>query len=260
MAVGVASAGAQAPDLTKYPDWSGQWRRPPGVGIQFDQSKPLGLRQGAPLTPEYQKIYEAGLADRAAGGQAPTYRCIPFGMPRMITSCSILIMPRPPTSSPTTGSRAASLPTGAFRRSSSRITTAIPSAMVDTDGDGKYDELRVETRHVRPRSFEASGIPRTRTTRPSWERLYLDKATRTSSTTTHRDNNVDASLRSPRNTCARRVPWSGTTDCSEDNHQVLIGKENHFGGDGMLMPTKRTNQNPICVISIKRRGSDGFNM
>jgi hypothetical protein len=34
--------GAQAFDESKYPDFSGQWRRPSGVGIQWDQTKPLG--------------------------------------------------------------------------------------------------------------------------------------------------------------------------------------------------------------------------
>ena len=34
-------------------------------------------------------------------------------------------------------------------------------------------------------------------------------------------------------------------NCSEDNHQVLIGKENYFlGGDGMLMPTKKNQPKP----------------
>src|SRR5436305_8217861 len=91
LALGAAGAAAQIPDLSKYPDWSGQWRRPPGVGIQFDQSKPLGRGQQAPLTAEYQAIYEAGLADQAAGGQGtdPTYKCIPMGLPRGM----IAIMP-----------------------------------------------------------------------------------------------------------------------------------------------------------------------
>jgi len=33
-------AGAAAHDETKYPDWSGQWRRAPGTGINWDESKP----------------------------------------------------------------------------------------------------------------------------------------------------------------------------------------------------------------------------
>src|SRR5262249_12151742 len=43
----------QAQDLSKYPDWSGQWKRPPGVGIQWDQTKRPGRTQEPPLTPEY---------------------------------------------------------------------------------------------------------------------------------------------------------------------------------------------------------------
>ena len=82
VAIIFAATSTQAFDETKYPDWSGQWRRPAGVGNQWDTSKPP--RQGqAPLTPEYQAIYEANLKDQAAGGQGtdPTYTCIPDGMP-----------------------------------------------------------------------------------------------------------------------------------------------------------------------------------
>src|SRR6267378_2026474 len=54
-----------AQDAGKYPDWSGQWKRPPGAGIQWDQTKPLGPAQQPPLTPEYQARYLANLADQA---------------------------------------------------------------------------------------------------------------------------------------------------------------------------------------------------
>src|SRR5439155_76791 len=160
LALGVVGAEAQIPDLSKYPDWSGQWRRPPGVGIQFDQTKPLGRGQEAPLTPEYQKIYEAGLADQRAGGQGtdPTYRCIPFGMPRMTSAIfpfEILIVPK---------------------------ATYILS---------DYN------------------MPR---------RIHTD---------------------------GRDFPAGFEPNCSEDNHQVLIGKENYFlGGDGLLMPTKKNQPKP----------------
>jgi hypothetical protein len=56
-----------------YPDWKGQWTRLPVPGIggaaSFDPTKPNGLAQQAPLTPEYQRIFEANLADQAMGGQ-----------------------------------------------------------------------------------------------------------------------------------------------------------------------------------------------
>ena len=44
---------ATAHDESKYPDWSGQWRRPRGLATQWDQDKPAGLGQQAPLKPEY---------------------------------------------------------------------------------------------------------------------------------------------------------------------------------------------------------------
>ena len=65
----LAVSAAQAFDASRYPDWPGQWRRPAGVGNQWDTSKPARRGQQAPLTPEYQAIYEANLKDQAAGGQ-----------------------------------------------------------------------------------------------------------------------------------------------------------------------------------------------
>src|SRR6266581_2835995 len=80
-------ATAQAFDDAKYPDLSGLWRAVNlGVGGQaaFDPTKPWGRGQQAPLTPEYQAIHEASLADQANGGQGNWQsgaRCMPPGMP-----------------------------------------------------------------------------------------------------------------------------------------------------------------------------------
>src|ERR1700730_14252811 len=65
----------QAQDMSKYPDWSGQWKTAMNplaqvaFGAQWDPNKPAGPAQQAPLTPEYQARFEANLADQAAGGQ-----------------------------------------------------------------------------------------------------------------------------------------------------------------------------------------------
>ena len=67
---GVSSA--QAFDESKYPDWAGEWRL--GPPTKWDPSKPPGRGQEAPLTPEYQAVFEANLADQAAGGQGPRSR------------------------------------------------------------------------------------------------------------------------------------------------------------------------------------------
>jgi len=87
----LAPIGAQAFDEAKYPDLKGEWRRvavPSGkyLGVQYDPHKPAGPGQEAPLTPEYQAIFEANLADQALGGQAgdPTFKCLSPGMPRVM--------------------------------------------------------------------------------------------------------------------------------------------------------------------------------
>ena len=63
--------GAQAADDARYPDWKGAWARfvVRGLGGQpsFDQTKPWGFGQEAPLTEEYKKVLEASLADHALG-------------------------------------------------------------------------------------------------------------------------------------------------------------------------------------------------
>src|SRR4029077_14168988 len=84
--------GAWAFDDAQYPNLKGQWvraRPPAGVTGQgpFDPDKSWGLAQQAPLTPEYQAIFEASLADQAAGGQGlwQGARCLAVGMPAMMT-------------------------------------------------------------------------------------------------------------------------------------------------------------------------------
>jgi len=59
------AGSAHAQDLSKYPDWSGQWRNTSAFsGIRPSRS----ARRAGPAHPEYQARYEANLADQAAGG------------------------------------------------------------------------------------------------------------------------------------------------------------------------------------------------
>jgi len=80
----VTTADTWAWDDALYPNFSGQWRPIGGPG-RFDISKPAGRGQQAPLTPEYQAIFEANVKEQAAGGQGTTktYRCFSPGMPRV---------------------------------------------------------------------------------------------------------------------------------------------------------------------------------
>jgi hypothetical protein len=90
-ALAMTTAGAQAFDDAKYPNLKGQWTRAPVPGATgqptYDPSKPEGRGQQAPLTPEYQAIFEANLADQDAGGFGTTqgWRCKAWGMPAMMT-------------------------------------------------------------------------------------------------------------------------------------------------------------------------------
>src|SRR6266436_8931203 len=95
-------ATAQAFDDANYPDFSGLWRAVNlGVGGQaaFDPTKPWGRGQQAPLTPEYQAIHEASMADQANGGQGnwPSgARCFPAGMPATMNgynSLELVVLP-----------------------------------------------------------------------------------------------------------------------------------------------------------------------
>src|SRR5262245_44113452 len=84
-------AADDAKDPNKYPNWKGQWSRintnNQGQAVKFDPSKPSGLGQQAPLTPEYQKVLEDSMAEQAKGGigNYPSARCILGGMPRIMS-------------------------------------------------------------------------------------------------------------------------------------------------------------------------------
>ena len=181
LCAGVVSV--QAFDESKYPDWSGEWRL--GPPTKWDPSKPPGRGQEAPLTPEYQAIFEANLADQAAGGQGtdPTYICIPDGMPRamnVVFPMEIVITPK------------TSYIMIEYLSMLRRIYTddrdwpkdQEPAFMgysigrwIDEGGTGRYNLLEVETRNMKgPRTFDPSGIPLHKDNQTVVkERIYLDK-------------------------------------------------------------------------------------
>src|SRR5262245_33598917 len=178
-------ASAQTLDLSKYPDWSGQWKRPPSAGIQWDQTKRPGRDQQPPLTPEYQAIFEASLADQAKGGQGENARvtCTTNGMPRVMTvirPIEFVIAPKI-----TYVIFESYMPRRIYTDSRSFPTDQEP-AMIgysignwkDEDGDGKYDLLEVETRNFKgPRNLEATGLPLHRDNQTVVkERIRLDKS------------------------------------------------------------------------------------
>src|ERR1700716_1957683 len=86
------ATAALAFDDAKYPNLKAKWDRAEGNSGdgRFDPTKPPGRLQEAPLTAEYQALYEANLTDQAQGGQGvdPTYRCLSPGMPRIMHAYS----------------------------------------------------------------------------------------------------------------------------------------------------------------------------
>jgi hypothetical protein len=254
--VGAASATLPAAfsELDHYPDWSGQWSR--GTpGASWDPTKPPGLKQEAPLTPQYQAIYETNLEAVKFGdeGYNAHSRCIPAGMPRMMLAyepLELIITPQ------TTYIRDYF---NEFRRIytdartwPAHITPTFNGYSIgqwhDEDGAGRYDTLTIETRSLRgPRVFDATGIPFHEDNRTIIrERMYLDKANRD----VLRDEitTFDDALTRPwtvtRSYNREHVPLWPEFLCAEDNHHLVIGKESYFlNVDGNLMPTRK-NQPP----------------
>ena len=248
------AAGAQALDETRYPDWSGQWLRT--GGIQWDPTRPLGRGQQAPLTPEYQVIFEASLADQAAGGAGndARYACFPIGMPRLMSAIFpmefvfsqkvtyILFENNMPRRIYTDGRSWPHDPEPTFAGYSI-------GKWIDADGDGRYDLLEVETRYMKgPRTFKGSGLPLHKDDQTVvQERIRLD---RSDPEILHDEiTTVDHALTRPwtvtKTFRRERNPSWLENDCSEDNHHVAIGKENYFiSADGHLMPTKRDQTPP----------------
>lgn len=253
LCAGVVSV--QAFDELKYPDWSGEWRL--GPPTKWDPSKPPGRGQEAPLTPEYQAIFEANLADQAAGGQGtdPTYICIPDGMPRamnVVFPMEIVITPK------------TSYIMIEYLSMLRRIYTddrdwpkdQEPAFMgysigrwIDEEGTGRYNLLEVETRNMKgPRTFDPSGIPLHKDNQTVVkERIYLDKTNPDilHDEITTIDHALTRSWTVMKNYRRVRKPTWIEAVCMELNPHVRIGKENYMmSADGYLMPAKKDQPPP----------------
>jgi hypothetical protein len=252
-----ASAGAQIIDYAKYPDLSGQWRPIGGPG-RFDMSKPGGRGQQAPLTAEYQAIFEANLKDQAAGGQGTTstYKCLSPGMPRVTNAygeTEFLITPD------TTyilmdhildDRRIFTDGRGWPAELEPTLLGYSIGKWIDRKGDGHYDVLEVETRGFRgPRAFDGSGLPLHEDNQTIVkERIFVDTADRE---VAHDEVTViDHALTRPwtviknyRRVAEPRPLW--TEEYCENNNHVVIGNEHYvLSADGLLMPAQKDQPPP----------------
>jgi len=254
------------PAQAKYPDWKGGWARfiVPGVGGQpsFDQTRPWGRGQQAPLTPEYRQVLEDSIADQAAGGEGNFFdhavRCYPSGMPLLMVAFRPLeFIVTPKTTYVLVG--------GAdhFRRiftdgrdwpQEIEPTYAGYSLgrWLDTDGDGVYDTLEVETRgpFKGPRAYDATGLPLHFDNQSTFkERIWRDKA---DPKIMHDEITVfDHALTQPWTVDKKYVhdpkpshTWSEFY-CTENPSMIAIGKESYFlSTEGLLMPVRKDQPPP----------------
>jgi hypothetical protein len=260
----VSTARAEIFDYSKYPDLKGQWDRfvVPGLPGQpsFDQTRSWGKGQQAPLTPEYEAILEASLADQEKGGlgnSAEHVMCRGAGMPFMMIAFRPLEFVITPA---TTYVLIADF--DALRRIftdgrdwPAEIEPTLQGysigRWIDEDGDGKFDVLEVETRGFKGhRVFDISGLPLHRDNQSVFkERIFLDK---NDPKILHDEITViDHALTRPW-TVDKRYVRSATPNaqwpefiCNEFNGQVMIGGENYYlSADGLLMPVRKDQPPP----------------
>ena len=260
---------APALDGPKYPDWRGQWvgffspqlsANGPGQAFAgWDQTKPWGLEQQAPLTPEYQAVLEASLADLAKGGigNFPTTLGRARGMPNMMMGFD-------PQEYVITPHTTYILIGGAdhyrriFTDDRDWPTEIEPTyagysigRWIDEDGDGYYDVLEVETRGFKgPRAYEETGLPLHIDNQSIFkERIYRDKAD--PNILHDKITSIDHALTQPWTVDKRYVrkpnllaQWPEVY-INDSNAHIAIGKENYFlSADGLLMPAKKDQAPP----------------
>jgi hypothetical protein len=260
-ALAVALSSAQAFDETKYPNWKGQWQGiAAGENAPWDPAKPAGAGQQAPLTAEYQAVFEAGVKNAASGGAPPdpTMRCSPAGMPRIMMAVrpmEIVITPRETDFLLEQFSTTRRVYTDGRKfpdEFEPRFTGYSVGEWQDTDRDGRFDTLVIETHGIKgPHTYDASGIPFHKDGEAIVkERLYTDK---TDPNVLHNDiTTIDHALTQPwtvtrsyrRSPQQRHPDWSEFT-CSGDPTHVLIGTEYYaLSPDGLLMPVRQGQKPP----------------
>jgi hypothetical protein len=254
-ALGMTIGSANAFDASKYPDLKGQWQR--------TEAPRWGKASEAPLTPEYRAIFEANLKEQAQGGQGtdPTFTCLAPGMPRVMNVYEPMeIVVTPSTThllmqhihdSRRSFTDGRGWPEDRGLELEPTFAGYSIGQWVDEDGDGRYDTLLVETRHIKgPRSYDSSGLPFHHDNQTVIkERMHLDKAD--ANALIDEITVIDHALTRPWSITKKYVrskeknPLWRESVCAENNRHVMIGKENYFlSADGLLMPVRKDQPPP----------------
>jgi hypothetical protein len=242
----------------QYPDIQAQWRNPTAGrgGNPWDPDKPMGLGQQAPLTAEYQAVFEASLKAQKAGGQGNSLgsTCTLPGMPKVMNlsePMEIVIRPAVTYFIPM------QYPIRRIYTDGRAWPTDQPPTFggysigkwIDEDGDGRYDALEIETRNFKgPRVFESTGLPlASDNDTVIRERVYLDKQNKD---VLHDEvTAIDHALTRPwtvdRIYLRTSPPQWIEKNCHEFNPHVRIGAEDYFvSADNKLMPVSKGQQPP----------------
>ncbi|MEA2905749.1 MAG: hypothetical protein QOG83_1301 [Alphaproteobacteria bacterium] len=250
----MATGGAQAQDMAKFPtNWEGQWGRSTRPGL-WDSTKPPGLGQEAPLTPQYQGVLETNVKNQESGKYFdPKGDCYPPGMPRVMSiyqPMEIIIKP--------TVTYFLLESTSPIRRiwtdGRDWPKTMLPAfagfsigQWLDTDSDGKYDTLSIETRGISgKRLFDASIPLADDDSTVVKEKISLDKSNpdvmKNEITTT------DSALTRPwtvmRQYRRAKQPEYAEYNCEERRNVVINGETYWIGVDGFLMPIGKDQPPP----------------
>jgi hypothetical protein len=253
----VAGTPAVGDDM-KYPDWESQWRNPAAGkgGNPWDPTKPMGLAQQAPLTPEYQAIFEASLRDQANGRQGNNYRaaCVLSGMPRIMSLAAPMeILIRPAV---TLFIFQNALPRRIYTDGRDWPTDQPPSFQgysigkwIDADRDGRYHTLEAETRNFTgPRALESTGLPLHQDNETVIkERLSLDQGNNDvlHDVVTTIDHAFTRPWTVDKAYVRERDPKWLEYNCQEANNHVYIGREEYLlSADGKLMPVGKGQPPP----------------
>ncbi len=243
-----------APSAATYPDWSGQWERIGSLNWPPEGYEKAGP---APLTAEYQAIYEHNLELRKNGILAgdPPATCLPPGMPRMMKMSfpmEIIITP------------VITYIYADWESQIRRVYTdgrAWPDYILpefngyslgewhDENNDGVYDMLSVVTRGIKgPRSIDSTGVVlhENNETEVLEEIRLIDDKTMENKITT-----IDDAFTGP---WVINQQYSRVTEdiiwveyvCAEGNRHIQLGDEWYFLNDeeGILEPT-RAGQAPL---------------
>ena len=248
---------------SKSPDLKGQWTRLTKVPVRgqpsFDQTKPWGLGQQAPLTPEYQAILEANIKDQQNGGHGTFtgWACLPYGMPMMMYAfAAIEFVVTPDTTYVLINHQ------DAMRRiytdGRSMPASAEPSfagysigRWIDEKGEGNYSVLEVETKSFKgPRFFDESGIPLHADNQSVFkERIFLDPSDHDVlhdeiTVTDHALTRPWTVVRDYTRAKTQQPVWLEFS-CAENNPHIRIGGDNYYlSADGLLMPARKDQPPP----------------